>query len=68
MLGGCRERAPRSPLLLLCSATKAGVILLTKTMALDLAHLGIRCNAVAPGYCLTPLAQAIDPPEFSEWC
>jgi NAD(P)-dependent dehydrogenase (short-subunit alcohol dehydrogenase family) len=39
------------------NASKAGVILLTKTMALDLAHLNIRANAVAPGYCLTPMAQ-----------
>ena len=49
------------------NASKAGVILLTKTMALDLAHLGIRANAVAPGYCLTPMAQEIDPPEFMEF-
>lgn len=49
------------------NASKAGVILLTKTMAMDLAHLNIRVNAVAPGYILTPLAEEIDPPEFMEF-
>lgn len=42
------------------NASKAGVILLTKTMALELAHLGIRVNAVCPGYVQTPLSAEID--------
>ena len=49
------------------NASKAGVILLTKTMAMDLADHNIRVNAVAPGYILTPLAREIDPPEFMDF-
>ena len=38
--------------------------MLTKTMALELAHLGIRVNAVCPGYLQTPMSMEIDSPEF----
>jgi 3-oxoacyl-[acyl-carrier protein] reductase len=48
------------------NASKAGVIMLTKTMALELAHIGIRVNAVCPGYIQTPMSKEIDPPEFTE--
>ena len=48
------------------SASKGGVVMLTKTMALELAHLGIRVNAVCPGYFTTPMSQAIDDPAFVE--
>lgn len=47
------------------NASKAGVIMLTKTMALELAHVGIRVNAVCPGYIQTPLSKAIDSQEFT---
>ena len=48
------------------NASKGGVIMLTRTMALELAHLGIRVNAVCPGYIQTPMSKEIDPPEFTE--
>jgi NAD(P)-dependent dehydrogenase (short-subunit alcohol dehydrogenase family) len=41
------------------NASKGGVLLLTKTMAVELAPLGIRVNALCPGYILTPLNTSI---------
>jgi 3-oxoacyl-[acyl-carrier protein] reductase len=46
------------------NASKGGVIMFTKTLALELAQFGIRVNAVAPGYLQTPMSEAIDSPEF----
>lgn len=45
----------------LCSyvASKAGIVGLTKTVALDLADKGIRCNAVLPGYTDTPVTDCL---------
>lgn len=48
------------------NASKGGVVLLTKTMALELGISGIRVNAVCPGYIQTPMSAAIDSPEFIE--
>jgi 3-oxoacyl-[acyl-carrier protein] reductase len=45
-------------------SSKGGIIMLTKTMSLELAHLGIRVNAVCPGYLVTPMSAEIDSPEF----
>ena len=45
------------------NATKGGVLLLTKTMALELGRYGIRVNAVCPGFIQTPLSQSIYGPE-----
>jgi 3-oxoacyl-[acyl-carrier protein] reductase len=46
------------------NASKAGVVMLTKTMALELAQFGVRVNAIAPGYLQTPMSEAIDSPVF----
>jgi 3-hydroxybutyrate dehydrogenase len=39
-------------------AAKHGIVGLTKTMALEHARDGVTCNAICPGYVLTPLVQA----------
>lgn len=41
------------------NASKAGTLLLTKTMAVELGRCGIRVNALCPGYIETPLNAAI---------
>jgi NAD(P)-dependent dehydrogenase (short-subunit alcohol dehydrogenase family) len=48
------------------NASKGGVTLLTKTMALELGTYGIRVNAVCPGYIATPMSEAIDDATFVE--
>ena len=40
------------------SASKGGIIALTKNMALDLAPYGIRVNCICPGWVRTPLVNA----------
>jgi NAD(P)-dependent dehydrogenase (short-subunit alcohol dehydrogenase family) len=41
-------------------AAKHGVIGLTKTAALETAHLGVRVNALAPGWVRTPLTAGLE--------
>lgn len=41
------------------SASKGGVEILTKSLALDFARYKVRVNTIAPGSILTPLAQSI---------
>jgi NAD(P)-dependent dehydrogenase (short-subunit alcohol dehydrogenase family) len=41
------------------NASKGGVLLLTKTMAVELGRHGIRVNALCPGYIRTPLNETI---------
>jgi 3-hydroxybutyrate dehydrogenase len=38
-------------------AAKHGIIGLTKVVALETAHTGVTCNAICPGWVLTPLVQ-----------
>ncbi len=44
-------------------ASKGGVLTMTKVMAVELASIGIRVNAVAPGPIETPMVQEIHTPE-----
>lgn len=45
------------------NASKGGVLLLTKTMAIELGKYGIRVNALCPGYIWTPLSASLDDPD-----
>ncbi len=41
------------------NASKGGVVLLSKNVAIDYGRLGIRCNAVCPGFIETPMMRMI---------
>ena len=43
------------------AASKGGVVLLTKSMALELATRGVRVNAVCPSSVLTPMIEGVAP-------
>jgi NAD(P)-dependent dehydrogenase (short-subunit alcohol dehydrogenase family) len=45
-------------------ASKAGLVLLTRCIAFELGHLGVRCNAVCPGLTRTEMTAADLTPEF----
>lgn len=58
MLGGCS----------VYGASKSGVIALTRSMAVEFAQYGIRCNAISPGHILTELSQVTwDHPTRAPW-
>jgi|SRR5579875_400393 NAD(P)-dependent dehydrogenase (short-subunit alcohol dehydrogenase family) len=46
------------------NASKAGLLLLSQTMAVELAPLGVRVNCVCPGYIVTPMSKQLDDPAF----
>jgi len=46
------------------NASKGGVVLLTRNVAMDYARLGIRCNAICPGFIDTPLLRSTIGHEF----
>jgi 3-oxoacyl-[acyl-carrier protein] reductase len=48
------------------NASKGGIVMLTKTMALEFAHVGIRVNCVCPGYIQTPMSLEIDSKEITD--
>jgi NAD(P)-dependent dehydrogenase (short-subunit alcohol dehydrogenase family) len=41
------------------NASKGGVVLLTKNLAIDYGHRGIRANAICPGFIDTPMMSAV---------
>jgi NAD(P)-dependent dehydrogenase (short-subunit alcohol dehydrogenase family) len=50
------------------NASKGGVVLLTKNLAIDYGRLGIRCNTICPGFIETPLLASVmdHMPDFRE--
>ncbi|MFT4615366.1 MAG: NAD(P)-dependent dehydrogenase (short-subunit alcohol dehydrogenase family) [Bacteroidia bacterium] len=41
------------------NASKGGVVLLTKNVAIDYGRVGIRCNAICPGFIDTPMLRSV---------
>ncbi|MGB0391010.1 MAG: 3-oxoacyl-[acyl-carrier-protein] reductase [Salibacteraceae bacterium] len=49
------------------SASKAGILGFTKSVALELGSRNIRCNAIAPGFIETEMTGALDPEVVQGW-
>lgn len=47
-------------------ATKAAVLMLSKSLAIEYADKGVRANAICPGGVMTPLTQKFSPPENAD--
>lgn len=46
------------------NVSKAGLIMLTESFAHEVGHLGVRCNAVAPGMTVTPMVPEVANSDF----
>ena len=44
------------------NASKGGVVLLTKNVAIDYGRVGVRCNTICPGFIDTPLLRGLMDP------
>jgi 3-oxoacyl-[acyl-carrier protein] reductase len=49
------------------AASKAGMIGFTKSVAEELGSRNIRCNAIAPGFIVTEMTDALDPKVIEDW-
>ena len=49
------------------SASKAGIIGFTKSIALELGSRNIRCNAIAPGFIQTEMTDKLDEKTIDLW-
>ena len=49
------------------AASKAGIIGLTKSVALELGSRGVRSNAIAPGFIETEMTEALDEKTVQSW-
>jgi len=47
------------------NASKGGVVLLTRNLALDYGAFGIRANAICPGFIRTPMTSPLSDPAFA---
>ena len=48
------------------NASKGGVVLLTKNVAIDYGPMGIRCNCICPGFIDTPLLRSVMDPSGAD--
>ncbi len=49
------------------SASKAGILGVTKSVAKELGSRNIRCNAIAPGFIITEMTAKLKPEVVAEW-